>query len=345
MDTLVDDIGSFPLPPGIGRETYSRAYELAREAIIEGKDITKDDFLQENFCKVVLDSFRKKLSSGLDVINFPQHYNGIKQVGDAVHTAMEKGSFVVDQERAFLPEIHVLNQEAKRLSEEFGKKIQLRVSIFGPIEQYLAEVGTTTFPDVLDGFAQTINRFAKNSILNNKYIETKAISIDEPSLGHTNLSASSDLICETLQKAFNFQGPVKQIHLHFSSGIFNLLTVQGLDVLSFEYAASPKNIEAVPKSMLEKADKQIRVGITRTDIDAIWAELYEKGITKPSNEQLVESVDVIRKRYSFAKEKYGDMMTFTGPDCGLGGWPSQEAAQLLLGHIVKAVKTAFDKIT
>ena len=64
------------------------------------------------------------------------------------------------------------------------------------------------------------------------------------------------------------------------------LTVKGLDVLSFEYAASPKNIEAVPKSMLEKADKQIRVGIARTDIDAIWAELYEKGITKPSTEQI-----------------------------------------------------------
>jgi 5-methyltetrahydropteroyltriglutamate--homocysteine methyltransferase len=340
MDTLVDDIGSFPLPAGIKRETYSRAYELAREAIINHKDPSKDEFIQKNFCSVVIDSFKKKIGSGLDVVNFPQHYNGIKQVGDAVHAAMENGSFVVDQEKAFLPEIFVLNQEGKYLSEEFGKKIQLRVSIFGPIEQYLAEVGTTAYPDVLDGFAQTINRFAKNSILNNKYIETKAISIDEPSLGHTNLSASSDLVCEMLQKAFDFQGPIKQIHLHFTSGIFDLLSIQGLDVLSFEYAASPKNIEAVPKSMLERADKQIRVGITRTDIDAIWAELYEKGITKPSNEQLVESVDSIRKRYSFAKEKYGDRMTFTGPDCGLGGWSSQDAAQLLLKRTVEAVKTA-----
>ena len=71
-------------------------------------------------------------------MNFPQHYSGIKQVGDAIHAAMEKGSFVVDQEKAFLPEIYVLNQEAKGLSEEFGKKIQLRVSIFGPIEQYFS---------------------------------------------------------------------------------------------------------------------------------------------------------------------------------------------------------------
>jgi 5-methyltetrahydropteroyltriglutamate--homocysteine methyltransferase len=340
MDTLVDDIGSFPLPLGIKREIYGSAYELAREAILEGKDIAKDDFLKENFYKVVLDSFRKKLAADLDIVNFPQHYNGIKQVGDAIHAAMEKGSFVVGQEKAFLPEIYVLNQEAKHLSEEFGKKIQLRVSIFGPIEQYLAEVGTTAFPDVLDGFAQTINRFAKNSILNNKYIETKAISIDEPSLGHTNLSATPELIRETLEKAYDFQGPIKQIHLHFASGIHDLLTVKGLNVLSFEYAASPKNIESVPKSMLERADKQIRVGVSRTDIDSIFAELYEKGIVKPSNEQLVDSVDTIRNRYRMAKEKYGERMTFTGPDCGLGSWPNQEVAQLILKRTVEAVKSA-----
>ncbi len=75
----------------------------------------------------------------------------------------------------------------------------------------------------------------------------------------------------------------------------DLLAVKGLDVLSFEYAASPKNIDDVPKSVLEKADKQIRVGIARTDIDAIYAELYEKGITKPSTEQTVESTETMRE--------------------------------------------------
>ena len=340
METLVDDIGSFPLPPGIKRDVYSSAYEAAREAIIKGDDPSKEDFIHRNFYSVVVESFKKKMASGLDVINFPQHYSGIKQVGDAIHSAMEKGSFVVDQERAFLPEIYVLNQEAKRLSEETGKKIELRVSIFGPIEQYISEIGSTAYLDVLDGFAQTINRFAKNSILNNKYIETKVISIDEPSLGHSTFSGGPDLIRETLEKAYDFQGPIKQIHLHFSTGIHDLLSVKGLDVLSFEYAASPKNIEAVSKNALEEADKQIRVGVARTDIDCIWAELYEKGITKPSNEQLVESLDTIKKRFRFAKEKYGERMTFTGPDCGLGGWPSQEAAELLLERTVKAAKSA-----
>ncbi len=61
MDTLVDDIGSFPLPANVKRETYSKAYELAREAIIKGKDPSKDEFISKNFCKVVVDSFRKKI--------------------------------------------------------------------------------------------------------------------------------------------------------------------------------------------------------------------------------------------------------------------------------------------
>jgi 5-methyltetrahydropteroyltriglutamate--homocysteine methyltransferase len=340
METLIDDIGSFPLPTTVDRETYSEAYRLARDAMTNGKDINTDSFIITKFCNVTINSFKKKLSTGLDVVNTPWHYNGIRQVSDAVHKAMEKGTFVVDEKDAFLPEVRVIEAEAKRLCEEYGKKISLRVCMFGPIEQYLNEIGTTAYADILAGLAETVRRFAKNSILDNKYVKTVAISIDEPSLGHTNLSATSDLIRETLEKAFDFQGPIKQIHLHFSTAIHDLLPVRGLDVLSFEYGASPKNIESVPKSMLEKADKQIRVGITRTDIDAIWAELYEKGITKPTNEELVETVETIKKRYKFAKEKYGERMTFTGPDCGVGGWPSQEAAVLLLKRTVKAVKEA-----
>lgn len=338
MEPLVDDIGSFPLPSGVNRETFAQAYLKTREAIINGKDPTADEFLQQNFCQIVIDSFRRKVACGLDVVNFPQQFSGLRQVGDAVHEAMEKGSFVVDTAKAVLPEIYVINKNAKDLSEEFGKKIQLRVSIFGPIEQYLHEVGATAYPDVLDGFAQTINRYAKNAILHGKYIETKVISIDEPSLGHTSLTATPELVVETLQKAYDFQGPTKQIHLHFTTEIRNLLNVKGLDVLSFEYAASPKNIESVPKSLLEKADKQIRVGIARTDVDSIWAELYEKGVTKPTSEQLVEPEETMRSRYRFAKEKYGERLTFTGPDCGLGSWPNQEAAELLLARTVKAVK-------
>ncbi len=338
MDTSIDDIGSFPLPATVDRETYSKAYRLAREALTNGKDISEDEFIRKNFYDVTIYSFRRKIETGLDVVNSPWHYDGFRQVSDAVHKVMEKGTFVVDEKDAFLPEVRAIEAQAKSLSEEYGKKILLRVCMFGPMEQYLREIGKTPYQDVLDSLAETIRRFAKNSILNNKYIETAVVSIDEPSFGFNNIQAPSDMICGVLEKAFDFKGAVRQIHLHSAAGVGDLLCVKNLDVLSFEYAASPKNIEAVPKSMLERADKQIRVGVARTDIDDILAELYEKGVAKPSTEQMVETEETIKKRYRVAKEKYGDRMTFTGPDCGLGGWPSQEAAALLLKRTVEAVK-------
>jgi 5-methyltetrahydropteroyltriglutamate--homocysteine methyltransferase len=191
---------------------------------------------------------------------------------------------------------------------------------------------------VLDSFAETIQRFAKNSILNSKYIKTEVVSIDEPSFGFQTISAESDVIRDVLEKAFDFQGTVKQIHLHSASRLPDVLAVKNIDVVSFEYAASPKNIEGISRRMLEDADKRVRVGVSRTDIDSILAELHDKGVTKPTAEQLVEDEAVIKKRYVAAKKKFGDRMTFTGPDCGVGSWPSQEAACLLLEKTVKAIK-------
>jgi 5-methyltetrahydropteroyltriglutamate--homocysteine methyltransferase len=340
MTAIVDDIGSFPLPSSVNRESFNAAYRKARDAMAQGKSYQEDESVRRNFVEPTINSFKVKLRTGLDVVNSPWHYNGIHQVSDAVHKAMEKGSFVVDERDAFFPEIKVIEARAKELSNEFGRKIPLRVSIFGPMEQYIKEIGTTPYADVLDAYAETIRRFAKNSLLDNKYVKTEVVSIDEPSFGYLNITADRDLLTSVIDKAFDFHGAVRQMHLHSSVGLFDLLALRNLNVVSFEFAAGPQNIEGVSRKMLEDADKLICVGVARTDIDAIIAELNDKGIAQPATEQLVEAQEVITKRYKRAKEKYGDRLAFTGPDCGLGSWPDQESAFLLLDRTVKAVKSA-----
>ncbi|MGQ9624197.1 MAG: hypothetical protein ACUVUF_00260 [Candidatus Bathycorpusculaceae bacterium] len=339
MDLLVDDIGSFPLPSYAKRELFDRAYALAREAVINGRDVKKDDFLYNNFYRVIIDSFRAKREANLDVVNYPQHYDIHKQFTEAIQKAMGKGTYVVDERDTIIPEVHVIKEEAKTIYEETGRRIPLRVCVTGPIELYLRMVGTTPYKDVLLMFAETVKRFAENSILDLKYVKTVVVSLDEPSLGLQNFAIDRDTFLDVLEKAFDFKGAVKQIHLHSPSILSEILNVQNVDVASLEYAASPKNIESLSKKALEKADKNVRVGIARTDIDSIFAELYDKGINKPSIEQLVEDEHTIRRRFKDAKEKYGERMTFTGPDCGLGGWPTQDAAQLLLKRTVNAVKS------
>jgi 5-methyltetrahydropteroyltriglutamate--homocysteine methyltransferase len=340
MSVCVDDVGSFPLPASVDRGVFNRAYVLAREGIVSGKDVRRDEFLLNNFCGVIVDSFRKKCASGLDVVNYPQHYDMHVQFAEVIHRAMDGGTYVVEEKAAIIPEVWVIEREAKRLCEEIGRRVLLRVSVTGLMELYLKEVGTVAYRDVLLMFAETVRRFARNSVLDSKYVKTEVVSLDEPSFGFQDVSADRDTLLDVLEKAFNFGGAVKQIHLHSASRVADLLAVKNLDVLSFEYAASPRNIESVSRNMLEKADKRIRVGISRTDINSIMAELYDKGITQPDVGQIVEGEEVICKRFVAVKEKYGDRMTFTGPDCGLGGWPTQDAAELLLKRTVNAVKSA-----
>jgi 5-methyltetrahydropteroyltriglutamate--homocysteine methyltransferase len=339
MHVLVDDIGSFPLPPQISREAFDKAYVLAREAIASGKDPVKDQLLFNNFHKVVIDSFKKKCETGIDIANYPQHYDMRKQYTDVIHKAMNEGTYVVNEKDAIIPEVCVINGEARRISEEIGKKAPLRVCVTGPFELYLKEIGTTAYKEILMMFAETVKRFARNSILNSKYVKTEVVSIDEPSFGFQDAFTDSDVILDVLERAFDFNGAIRQIHLHSPSKATEILNVKNLDVLSFEYAASPANIESVTEKMLENADKHIRVGVSRTDINSIMAELYEKGITKPVAEQLVENEQTIRKRFLVARERYGDRLAFAGPDCALGGWPTQEAALLLLRRTAGAVKS------
>lgn len=338
METLVDDVGSFPLPTTIKREEFNQAYKLARDAYAQGKNPRQDALIQRNFCQPTLDSFRRKLRTGLDVTNYPQQYDSIKQVTDVLHQAMEEGTFLVEENQAFLPEVKLISEEAKTLSEETGKKILLRISLFGPMELYLKEIGTTYYADILDNIAETIRKFAKNSILNQKHIKTEVVSIDEPSFGYMDINSEKDNLIMALEKVFNFGDTTKQIHLHSSTRLPDLLAVKNLNVLSFEYAASPKNIEGVSHAMLERANKQVRVGVTRTDIDAILSEIHDQGITNPATEQLIDNETQITRRYIEAKQKFGDLMTFTGPDCGLGSWPSQDAAEMLLKRTATAVK-------
>ena len=340
MNILVDDVGSFPLPSGTNRRIFEKAYVLARERIIKRKNIRNNDFLLENFQRIIVDSFIKKCDSGLDVVNYPQHYDMHKQFIDIIRKAMEKGTYVVDERDAIIPEVHVIKEEAKRFYERKGNKVLLRVCITGPMELYLSEIGTTPYKDVLFMFAENIRHFAQKAMLNSKYIKTEVIVVDEPSFGFQDIDAKKEVLIEVLEKALDFNGVQKHIHLHSPSRVQDALDVDNLDVLSFEYAASPQNIKGVLKSDLERADKQIRVGISRTDIDSIISELYDKGISKPDNVQLIDSEEAIKRRFHTAKKIFGEIMTFTGPDCGLGGWPTQEAAQLLLKRTVDVVRSA-----
>src|SRR4030042_4166609 len=100
---LVDDIGSFPLPADIRRDHFNRAYREARNKMAHGystNTFIDDEFIRKNFFDVTLNSYRKKLQAGLDVVNYPQQFSGMDEVGDSINKAMEHGTYTVNEHEA-----------------------------------------------------------------------------------------------------------------------------------------------------------------------------------------------------------------------------------------------------
>ena len=332
MDILVDDIGSFPLPQNISNNKFSQLYPIALKALAEGKSLSDENF--NEFYSTIATSLRCKFNSGIDIVNYPQHYDMHRQFLDPI-LKYSKEPFLIHKKYALIPEIDVARIEAKT----YPKKLKLKVCITGPIELHLrTEFGFHIYEEVLENLSKSVNYFLKNSILKTKSIETVLISLDEPSLGFVDLlNIDEDSLVEALEISVHGIKAKVQVHLHTLKAANIPLNVDGIKVITGEFAGTPKNVDLISRKILDKHDKFLRAGISRTDIDSIIAERVERGEDYQSTE-LVEGIDIIRKRYNKILDIFSDRVAFAGPDCGLGSWPSQEVAQLLLNRTVKALK-------
>jgi 5-methyltetrahydropteroyltriglutamate--homocysteine methyltransferase len=99
--------------------------------------------------------------------------------------------------------------------------------------------------------------------------------------------------------------------------------------------------------MLEETDTYLRAGIARTDILALSAKRNEQlGINLWNDLSMLEreimgmeSPQVMEKRLEKAYSIFGERVRATGPDCGLGSWPSQKMAFNLLSNCAMAIKS------
>lgn len=334
MKVLVDDVGSFPLLQGTSREAFSSVYPKALKMCAEGKRLLDDGEVEESFYKPVAASLASKVSSGLDVINYPQHYDMHKQFLDPISEFQEE-PFLVQEKYAVIPEVRVVEGEAGK----YGK-LKLKVCVTGPIELHLrTDFGYHIYEEVLMNLAESVNRFLRNSMLSSKHVETVTVALDEPSLGFVDLlNIEEDTLIKALERSVRGIPAKVQIHLHTLKAAHIPLQARKVEILTGEFAASPINMEILTKKALDDHDKYLRAGVSRTNIDSIIGELIEQGIN-PEPDALVENEETIKKRYQKVLKRYSDRVIFAGPDCGLGAWPSQEVARLLLERTVRAVKS------
>ncbi|MBD3185404.1 hypothetical protein GF325_01140 [Candidatus Bathyarchaeota archaeon] len=360
---LIDDVGSFPLPIN-RRDMFERFYFTAYD-FLRKHDVQRcleNRAFKNNFYQPVIDAFTKKLETGLDVINYPQLFSMHGQFLKPIMNFQEGGNhspFLINSADALIPEIPVIKNFIEQCSfPELGippgsassRQIQLKACITGPVELYMkTELGFTVYKDILMNIAKSINRFAKNSIISTERIQTKVIVIDEPSLGFVDLfNIEPEDITECLDVALDDLGDgiETQVHLHSLRDASIALNSHNIDVLTCEYASDRSN--TIARELLEQHGKKMRVGICRTNLNAIIGRLYEKGIKVGSGleeyRQLIDSETRIRENLESAIKQYGkENIAYIGPDCGLSSWRPPELAQILLQRVTKVAKAYLEK--
>src|SRR3970040_2614778 len=80
-------------------------------------------------------------------------------------------------------ELEALEEIGSEYHKKTGKKLNVRVCVTGPVELYLKQFGSTSYTDILNAFAASVDRFISNSIDNAREFMISTISIDEPSIG------------------------------------------------------------------------------------------------------------------------------------------------------------------
>jgi 5-methyltetrahydropteroyltriglutamate--homocysteine methyltransferase len=226
----------------------------------------------------------------------------------------------------------------------------VRVCVTGPVELYISAFGATNYTDILYTMAESVARFLAEAKGEGRMV---VASIDEPSLGmSSNIVFSDDEICRALEIA---SSPCRdmdcEVHLHSPLYAETCARVPGINILGVESAAHPDYLKLIDKKVLDETDTYIRAGIARTDILSMSAGLNEQyGINlwddmiRLEKEILnMESPLVMEKRLEKAYAQFGGRLRATGPDCGLGSWPSQDLANKILANCSAAVGSFLEK--
>ncbi len=336
-ELIFDDIGSYPLPEGTSKEWIESAFASR----------TEDDKLF-SILNLVME---QKIEAGVEVPTYPQFQDMNQQFLSIINDAdCVEEPFKVRQDCARIVELEAIEEMAQRYREEKGQKPDIRICVTGPLELYLKEFGSTQYTDILNSLAVSVDRFINRSLLDAKNFNIRTISIDEPSVGiDPRIMFSDEELVDALSLATSTAGKKDmdvEIHLHSALHYKLACDTPGINVIGVESAGHPSYLDLLDKKIIEESDSFLRIGVARTDIFNLASVLNEKYNTNVWKQPQIlqeivtemETPQLIRKRLDKAYSMFGDLIKYTGPDCGLGSWPGHSLASGLLRNVATGIQ-------
>jgi len=324
-----------PLPQGLTRNWVKTAAKERNE--------------DEKLFALIREAFQKKIELGVKVPTYPQFRDMIGQFLEIIQDEKNCSEpYLVKEEQAKILELEIVDEVAKLYREASGKTLEIRVCVAGPTDLYLQAFGETAFKDAYHYLALDIDRFIRQAFKTVKHCRIALVALDEPSLGMNDRIQFFDPdIISALSLASTYarrQGADVEIHLH-SPLKYEIVCETPINVLGFEYAATPSYLELLDRKVLEASETFVRPGVARTDISGLIGSLNEEyGINawkEPAYMQKIvkekETPLVIQKRLEKVCASLGARVKYAGPDCGLAFWPNRELAFKLLENTAKGI--------
>jgi len=366
------DVGSLPFTGDW--DTFLRGAKVTSfmEALHPAKYASDKQYFESS----VKESYLDKVRAGIDVPNYPQFRDMNEMFLNAI-TGIEKtgqgyvvnGRPVIRLEGLLIPEVSVLKEKSREISEEAGEPIRIKLCVTGPytLSSLFARKGGQLFSHL----GTVVSQILESNVFSNRFGGVVLVAVDEPvfgflddpmldrgSEGRDKLLRAWEQICYTAKS----KGAQSCMHLHNTSNQL-YWQVKSLDVVESHVNDSLYTAQRT-QTLLEGKDKFLKASIATTRFDTLIRNAIQKnGITDEAalNAQVgetwtairkeerspmdfLESVEIMTGRLKKIVDRFGEnRVLYAGPECGFQSFPTYSSAVECLRRTVLAVKDVNSK--
>ena len=327
------------------------------------------------FRSKVVTSFLDKAQTGINIPYYPQFrdmsymflelIDGVEKLKKGY---VESKYMSLKATGKSIPEVKIIKEKSKEISEVLGQPFELGVCVTGPytLSSHFAVRDTGLFLRL----GHVISQLIENTIFNEKHGRVSMISVDEPVFGLMN-DPLIDPDCEgreNLRKAWELITHVSKansksthtcLHLHSTADKL-FWEVESLNVVESEMNNFLYQSKET-KKLLEAYDKFLKANVCTTNFDELIREKttashqqnadidqkIEENWKKILNGELnptifLEDIALIKKRILDIANRYGpERVPYASPECGLKGYPTYECALECLRRVASATRGTY----
>lgn len=326
------------------------------------------------FEKMVVQGFRDKLRTGIDVPNYPQ-FRDMNEMFLAMIEGVEKvkGGYLetkilsIRSDGSHIPEVMVLRKNSQIICENIGESFEARICVTGPYT--LSSLFLYRDNEIFSRLGKAISQIVENNVFSEKHGKVSLVAIDEPVFGlqDDTLIDFGSKGRENLQKAWESifhkaESKNAQTLLHLHNTADDLFwNVESLNIID-SHVDDPLYQMKRTKERLESTDKFLKASVSISDFDTLikkriiatsqqkinelainekiaeaWTSITDQE-TDP--EIFLENRDIMKKRLVEIVDRFSvERVPYAGPECGLKSFPTYECALENLRRVSSTVKT------